>query len=84
MNAVSVELKLPPQQYEQLTVVARARQLPVAEVAQEAVTEWLEHQARLKHARTLMRELGRGLGQGRPIHDAACRHDDYLYTVEHA
>lgn len=84
MDAISVELKLPPQQYEQLTVVAQARRLPVAEVAQAVVAEWLEHQAQLEHARALMRELGRGLGQGRPIHDAARHHDDYLYTSEHA
>jgi hypothetical protein len=84
MNAISVELRLPPQQYEQLTVVAQARQLPVAEVAQAVVTEWLEHQAQLEHARMLMRELGQGLGEGHPIHDAARHHDDYLYTVERA
>ena len=83
MNAVSVELRLPPQQYEQLTAVAQARQLPVAEVAQAVVTEWLEYQAQLERARALMRQLGQGLGQGRPVHDAARRHDDYLYTVEH-
>ena len=79
-----IEVQLPPQQYEQLTAVAQARQLPVAEVAQSAVTEWLERQAQLEHARTQMRELGRGLGKGRPIHDAARHHDDYLYTLEHA
>ena len=80
----TIELELPPQQYEQLTAVAQARQLPVAEVAQSAVTEWLERQAQLERARTLMRELGQGLGKGRPIHDAASHHDDYLYTVERA
>ncbi len=80
----TIELELPSQQYEQLTAVAQARQLPVAEVAQSAVTEWLERLAQLERARTLMRELGRGLGKGRPIHDAARHHDDYLYTVERA
>ena len=82
MDAISVELKLPPQQYEQLTMVAQARQLPVAEVAQAVVAEWLGHQAQLEHARAMMRELGQGLGQGRPMHDAARYHDDYLYTVK--
>jgi acetolactate synthase small subunit len=42
-----IEVQLPPQQYEQLTAVAQARQLPVAEVAQAAVTEWLERQAQV-------------------------------------
>ena len=84
MNAIAIELRLLPQQYERLSAFAQARRLPVAEVAQEVVTEWLECQARLEHARPLMRELGQGVGEGRPVHDAARRHDDYLYTLEHA
>ena len=84
MNVIAVELKLPSRQYEQLAAVARAQQLPVAEVAQAAVAEWLEHQAQLEHARILMRELGQGLGEGRSPHDVARNHDTYLYSSGHA
>jgi hypothetical protein len=80
MNAIAVELKLLPQQYEQLATVARARQLPVEEVAQAAVAEWLDRQVRLERARTLMRKLGQGLGEGRSSHDVARDHDMYLYS----
>jgi hypothetical protein len=81
MSAIAIELKLPSQQYEILAAAARARQLPVAELAQAALADWLERQARLEHARMLMRELGQGLGQGL-LPDAARRHDDILYTRE--
>ena len=36
-------------------------------------------QKRLAAARELMRTFGRGLGEGRAPHDAAQRHDEYLY-----
>lgn len=84
MSVTAIELKFPPQQYEQLTAVARARQITVTEVVQAAVVEWLERQARFEHARTLMRELGQGLGEGSAPHDVARKHDDYLYSREHA
>ena len=80
MTTVVIELELPAQQYEQLAATARARELSVAELAQVAVMEWLEHQARLKRARALMRQLGQGLGEGRPPHDVARNHDAYLYA----
>ncbi len=54
-------------------------QLPVAELAQVALAEWLEEQARLEPARRLMRELGQGLGQGCGAHDIARNHDACLY-----
>ncbi len=40
----------------------------------------LEREARQARARELMRELGRGLGEGRAPHDAARHHDTYLYS----
>lgn len=83
MSVVAIELKFLPEQFEQLTAVARAQQVPVAEVVQAAVMEWLEHQVRLEHARALMRELGQGLGKGNSPHDAARKHDDYLYPRKH-
>jgi Arc/MetJ-type ribon-helix-helix transcriptional regulator len=81
MGAI-IELKFPPQQYEQLNAVAHARQVTVAEVVQAAVVEWLERQVRLERAQALMRELSQGLGKGTPPHDVARQHDDYLYSRE--
>jgi len=79
MKATVIELELAPQEYERLEHVARTRRLSVAEVAQAALAEWLEEQARLEQARELMRELSRGLGEGRAAHDVARNHDAYLY-----
>lgn len=79
----AIELKLLPQEYEQLAAFAAAQQLSVAEVAEMAVKEWLEGHMRLEHARTLMRELGQGLGQGSSPHDKARQHDAYLYVRKH-
>ncbi|MGB9722481.1 MAG: hypothetical protein ACP5OO_08065 [Chloroflexia bacterium] len=78
----AIKIELPPQQYEELAAVARERRMSVEEIAYEAVEEWLRQQARVERARALMRELGRGLGEGRPPHDAARRHDVYLYSRE--
>jgi uncharacterized protein YfaQ (DUF2300 family) len=61
MNSVAIKLELPSQQYEQLMAIAQARQLPVGEVAQAAVAEWLENQKQLEQARNLMRQLSQGL-----------------------
>lgn len=38
------------------------------------------HNESLAEARELMRTFGRGLGAGQAPHDAAQRHDDYLYA----
>lgn len=77
----TIELELTSQQLNQLTGVARLRQVPVARLAQTAVTEWLEQQQKMEQARAAMREFGRGLGAGcNVLHDAADRHDSYLYT----
>ena len=79
-----IELKLPPGQYEQLATVAHARQISAVELAQMAVCEWLEEQTKLERARTLMRELGWGLGQGQSARDVARDHDLYLYPKQQA
>ena len=76
-----MELELTPQQLDQLAGVARLRQMPVAQIAQTAVSEWLEQQQSLEQARAAMRELGQGLGTGRNVlHDAADQHDADLYA----
>lgn len=80
MNSVVIELELLPQQYEQLTTIAQAWQIPITEMAQTAVVEWLNQQIRLEQARALMRQLGQGLGEGQLAHDIARHHDTYLYS----
>jgi len=82
MEVAVIQLTLPPHQYEQLVAVAQSRQIPVGEMARTALIEWLERQAQLERARTLMRQLGQGLAAGCPPHDTARRHDAYLYSRE--
>jgi len=79
MNGIVIELELSPQQYEQLAAVAQTRQLAVMEATRMAVSEWLEREARLERARSVMRAIGRGLGEGNPPHNAAGNHDVLLY-----
>ena len=75
-----LQLELPLPQYEQLAKLARNRHLPVEQIAQLAVVEWLEQQARLVRAREAMRELARGLGEGAGASDGARQHDKHLYS----
>ncbi len=79
MSDVVIEVELPSQQYERLAAIARNKQVSVAEAAQVALAEWLERQTQVECARRMMRELGEGLGEGPAPHDAARRHDGYLY-----
>jgi len=80
MDAIVIKIELLPHQYEQLTTIAQTQQRPVMEIAQTAVAEWLERQEQLEQARTLMRQLGQGLGEGQAANDAAPNHDRYLYS----
>lgn len=82
MDTIVIEVQLPPERYEQLETVAQIQRVSVAEVAQKAVVEWLDEQARLDRARALMRTLGQGLGEGPPQRDVARNHDAYLYLRE--
>jgi len=84
MTTVVLNLDLPPQDYQRLLAAARARQRPVAEVAQAALAEWLTGEERLQQARAVMREFGQGLGAGLVANDVARRHDDYLYSPDRA
>ena len=83
MSERIIELELPPQEYEQLAAIARARRVSLADAAQSAVVDWLERQAQIERARKVLRELGEGLGRGPAPHDAARRHDEYLTGCEH-
>ena len=84
MTTVALNLDLPPQEYQRLLDAARARQRPVAEVVQAALSEWLASEERLQQARAVMREFGQGLGAGSVANDVARRHDDYLYSRDQA
>jgi hypothetical protein len=78
MDTMTVDLKLSPDQIEQLDEVARSRQLILAEAVQLAVIEWLDQEWRLYQARQKMRMLGQGLGKGQ-AQDVSQNHDAYLY-----
>lgn len=80
-SGIVLQFELPVQQYEQLTKMAQRRQQQISEVAEQAMTEWLERQVRLEQARTRMRELGKGLGQGKG-RTTARNHDALLYRKE--
>jgi len=80
MSEVAIELKLETEQYEQLATVARAQQRSVIEIVQAALAEWLAHETEMERARRLMRELGKGLGQGPPDQSIARDHDAHLYA----
>lgn len=82
-NGIVLQFELPVQQYEQLTKVAQRRQQQISEVAEQAMTEWLARQVRLEQARTRMRDLGKGLGQGK-VRTVARNHDALLYRKEHS
>jgi len=84
MTTVALNLDLPPQDYQRLLDVARARQRPLVEVVQAALADWLASEERLQQARAVMREFSQGLGTGSVAHDAARRHDDYLYSRDQA
>ena len=78
--AMVIELELSPAQHAQLEDMARTRHVPVGEIVQAAVSEWLDDQAQLEHARKVMRELGRGLDASNSAGDIAQNHDQYLYS----
>ena len=84
MTTVALNLDLPPQEYQRLIDAARARQRPVAEVVQAALSEWLASEERLQQARAIMREFGQGLGASSATNDVARRHDNYLYSHDKA
>lgn len=84
MTTVALNLDLPPQEYQRLLDAAQARQRPVAEVVQAALSDWLASEERLQEARAVMREFSQGLGTGPVANDVARRHDDYLYSRDQA
>ncbi len=79
MKATTLQIKLPPAKYQLLREVAAKRQMVITDILELAVFEWLDREARLQEARQLMCQLGEGLGEGQPPHDAARNHDAYLY-----
>jgi 1,2-phenylacetyl-CoA epoxidase catalytic subunit len=79
VELIALKVSLPADKYELLTKLAEARREEVSETLARMVTERLEEEMHIQHGRRTMLELGEGLGEGKPSHDAACRHDDYLY-----
>ena len=80
----AIVLRLPHEQYEQLTEIARSRRIPIDDIAKVMVSEWLDQQARFARACMLMRDLGKGLARGAAPHNVALNHDKFLYSRKHA
>ncbi len=79
METKTLQLEIPVTQYKLLEDLASQSRKMVNELLASALSEWLERETRLQEARELMRQLGKGLGNGKPPHDAADNHDVYLY-----
>ena len=80
MTVVPLTLKLSDDKLQLLADVARARQSNIDSVLEAIVLEWLEREARLRRARQTLVQFSRGIGSSQPPHDAARRHDAYLYS----
>ena len=79
MTVVPLTLKLSDDKLQLLADVARARQSNIDSVLEAIVLEWLEREARLRRARQTLVQFSLGIGNSQPPHDAARRHDAYLY-----
>lgn len=79
MKTVTVQSEIPSAQYQLLEDLAAQRGKSINDFVVSILAEWLEREARLQEGRKLMLELGNGLGEGKPPHDAAANHDVYLY-----
>jgi len=79
MEAMTVQIRIPTNQYSLLEELATQRQMLASDALKLALAEWLERETRLQKAREIMQQLGDGLGEGQPPHDAAQNHDVYLY-----
>ena len=79
METTTVQLKIPTAQYKLVEEIASQSRKMIDEVLASFVSERLEREARLREARQLMRQLGKGLGDGKPPHDTSDNHDVYLY-----
>ncbi|MEK7784218.1 MAG: hypothetical protein AAB658_02175 [Chloroflexota bacterium] len=79
MTVVPLKLKLSDDKLQLLADVARARQSNIDSVLEAIVLEWLEREVRLRRARQTLVQFSQGIGNSQPPHDAARRHDAYLY-----
>ena len=82
METIAVQIELIPRQFEQVKQLAHNRRLSLTAILELAVEEWLTSQAKLEHGRSLMRELGQGLGQSDQNNNIAEDHDKHLYGIE--
>ena len=84
METITVELELSPDQYGELVAGGRAAPTAQSEKSRRlrSLNGW-KVKPKIEQARTLMRELGKGLGKSTSKHhDVACNHDRYLYLRE--
>ena len=86
-----VSIKIPLALEEQAEQFARQHGETISELLCMALASYLEmnfylqpidnnDELRRNEARALMREFGKGIGEGRAPHDGARQHDRYLYA----
>ncbi len=79
METTTVQLKIPTAQYKLVEEIASQSRKMIDEILAAFLSERIEREARLKEARQLMRQLGKGLEEGMPTRDTSDNHDVYLY-----
>lgn len=72
-----IYIGLPEQAMQLLMQMAMTRGMPVEELAEKALEDWMRREQDLSRGRAILLELGEGLGEGPP--DLAEAHDRYLY-----
>lgn len=79
METVTIQIEIPTAQYKLLETLAAQRGSSINDLIVSILSEWVEREERLEEGRKLMLQLGEGLVEGKPPHDAARNHDVYLY-----
>ena len=83
MGVVTLEVLISSEQYELLSDVAQRRQQPAAEISAEAITDWLEREARRREGLHILRTMPQRAiaGSEDAPRDLARNNDRYLYET---
>lgn len=87
-SSTTLMIQLPTELRNRINKIASQQGKTVSEMIRLALEQYIpiylkQNKAKkisLEEARNLMREFGKGLGQGAPPHNTAQNHDAYLYT----
>jgi len=76
---MTIQLELPKEQVDRIDAIARARKQDINEMLADAITAWLEAEAKRQHGWQTLREFAGSFASGQPNNDFARNHDKYLY-----